>query len=57
MLQSAYVNGLQDSALFKAMFVEDVDAHKIELLPGVSLKLKQCVEGGVIELDGGGEGE
>ncbi len=39
-LQSAYVNGLQGSQLYKAMFVEDTDSHKIEMLPGISVKLK-----------------
>ena len=39
--QSAYVNGLQGEDLFASMFVGDVDAPMVELIPDVSSFLKK----------------
>ncbi len=41
LMQSAYVDGLENTELFLNMFKDDVDAHKIEHLPDLTELLRQ----------------
>lgn len=39
--QAAYIDGLEDNSLYKVLFKEDVEAPRLQHLPGVDEMLQQ----------------
>lgn len=39
--QAAYIDGLEDNALYDVLFKEDVEAPRLQYLPGVEEMLQQ----------------